>query len=124
MPSRSRRKTGIPGDLTASALSYHRPEAVYMVWVCHLAGRENKGPDQSNYISQGTKTKPLKLLVSILALSLSWPLMLLRLINSDVKPGAGVLVILIAVRSFLESPGMWRQGSCSHICPVSPGRGD
>lgn len=27
-----------------------------------------------------------------------WPLMLLRLINSDVKPGAGVLVILIAVR--------------------------
>ena len=24
-----------------------------MVWVCHLAGRENKGPDQSNYVPQG-----------------------------------------------------------------------
>lgn len=45
------------------------------------------------------KTKPLKLLVSLLALSLSWPLVLLRLINWDVKPGAGVLVILIAVKT-------------------------
>lgn len=43
------------GDLTASALSNQQTEAVYMVWVCHLAGRENKGPDQSNYVPQGTE---------------------------------------------------------------------
>lgn len=46
------------------------------------------------------RTKPLKLLVSVPALSLSRPPVLLRLINSDVKQGAGVLVILIAVKTF------------------------
>ena len=68
------------------------------------------------------KTKPLKLLVSVLALSLSWPLVLLRLINSDVKPGAGVLVILIAVKTSRSLLGCGDEGPAP-ISVLSPGRG-
>lgn len=56
------------------------------------------------------RTKPLKLLVSVPALSPSWPRVLLRLINSDVKQGAGVLVILIAVKTFWSLLGCVDRG--------------
>lgn len=64
-PAEAEKKDRNSGDLTASALSLPQTH-VYMVWdKGHLAGHENKGPDQSNYISQVQKTKPLKLLVRL-----------------------------------------------------------
>ena len=48
--------------------------------------------------------------MSVPALSLSWPPVLLRLINSDVKQGAGALVILIAVKTFWSLLGCVDRG--------------
>lgn len=109
-PAEAERKTGIQGI----SLHPHFPttDPKLYIWFGYVILQVVRTKVQINQIifPRVQKTKPLKLLVSILALSLSWPLMLLRLINSDVKPGAGVLVILIAVKTSWSLLGCGDEG--------------
>ena len=59
-PAEAGKQTRIQGISLHPHFPTSRPEAVYIVWVCRLAGRENKGPDQPSYIPQGTKDKTIE----------------------------------------------------------------